>query len=53
MPQDGRAVEVYRRNEAGRWEVFEPDADRLELATGGAVLSPDALYAGAEALPAG
>ncbi len=54
VPQDGHAVEVYRRNAAGRWEVFEPEGGRLLLETGGVALDLDALYAGVEAdLPGG
>jgi len=45
VSQHERRVEVHRRNEAGRWELFEAEAGgRVELASVGCTLAVDELY---------
>ncbi len=46
VAQDRRSVEVFRKNEAGRWELFAFDeaAETVELASVGAALEMEALY---------
>ncbi len=45
VAQDRRRVEVFRKNEAGRWELFEfSDADAVTLASVNAEIGMDALY---------
>lgn len=46
VAQDERRVEVYRRNEGGRFELFEAGAsERFELASIGVSLAVDEIYA--------
>jgi Uma2 family endonuclease len=45
VSQRERRVEVYRRNEAGRWELFESEAGgRIELASVGCGVAVEDLY---------
>ncbi len=46
VAQDRRNVEVFRKNEAGRWELFahDEDAEAVALASVGAALAMDAIY---------
>lgn len=45
MSQREPRIEMFRRNEAGRWELYEAGAgQRLELASVGCTLEVDALY---------
>ena len=47
VAQERRSVEVFRRNDAGRWELYEPDPEHgtVELASVGCVLRLDEVYA--------
>ena len=45
VSQHERLIEVHRRNEAGRWELFEAHAgDTVELASIACTLQVDTLY---------
>jgi Uma2 family endonuclease len=45
VSQHERRIEVHRRNEAGRWELFEYEAgQQAELASVGCVIPVDELY---------
>jgi Uma2 family endonuclease len=45
VSQRERRVEVHRRNEAGRWELFESEGGgRVELASVGCAIAVDELY---------
>lgn len=45
VSQRERRVEVYRRNEAGPWELFESEAGaRVELASVGCTIAVDEVY---------
>ncbi len=46
VAQDRRSVEVFRKNEAGRWELFAygDEAESVELASVGATIEMDGLY---------
>jgi Uma2 family endonuclease len=45
VSQRSRRIEVYRRNEAGRWELFEFEAgQQVELASVGCTVDVDAVY---------
>jgi Uma2 family endonuclease len=47
VAQDRRSAELFRRNEAGIWELHEPDRDgRLELTSVGCAIGIDDVYAG-------
>ena len=46
VAQERRSVEVFRKNDAGRWELYEPDAEgTVELASVGCVLRVEEVYA--------
>jgi len=45
VSQHARHIEVHRRNEAGRWELFEYESGaRVELASVGCVVAVDDVY---------
>ena len=46
VAQARRSIEVFRKNEAGRWVLYEPEEGALALVTGGAVLRLEDVYAG-------
>ena len=48
VAQERRSIEVFRRNEENRWTLYEPEDGAIALASVGATLRVDAVYAGVE-----
>lgn len=48
VAHDRRALELFRRGDDGHWTLYDPEDGRLSLATGGAVLTVDAVYEGTD-----